>query len=145
MSLTGLGEAFDFASGIINKIFPDKTQADAAKAALAQAQLNGQLQEELAIWDNAKQQAVVNAAEAANTNVFVSGWRPAVGWTCSAAFGWSFVGQPIGQFIMAAVGHPVTLPALDISEMMPVLLGLLGLGAMRTYEKVQGAAPATHA
>lgn len=138
MSLTGLGEIFTFASSVIDKIFPDKTQADAAKAALAQAQLQGQLAEAQAAWDNAKQQAVVDAAEAANTSMWVSGWRPGVGWSCAAAFAWAYIGQPVGAFLLAVAGHKVDLPSLDLSGMMPVLLGLLGLGAMRTYEKTQG-------
>lgn len=145
MSLTGLGEVFDFGSKVIDKIFPDKTQADAAKAALAQAQLQGQLQDAAAAWDNAKQQAVVDAAEATNTSTFVSGWRPFVGWVCGSAFAWTYLGQPVGLFLAACVGKTLTLPALDISSMMPVLLGMLGLGALRSYDKQQGSSPSTHA
>lgn len=144
MSLTGLGEIFTFASSVIDKIFPDKTQADAAKAALVQAQLQGQLAEAQAAWDNAKQQAVVDAAEAANTSTFVAGWRPFIGWVCGTAFAWVYVGQPIGVFLAALAGKALTLPALDLNSMMPVLLGMLGLGAMRSYDKAQGTSPPTH-
>ena len=82
-------------------------------------------------------QIEVDKAEAASQNVFVSGWRPFVGWVCGSAFAWAFVLQPFGAFILSAMGKHVTLPTLDLSTMMPVLLGLLGLGAMRSYEKVQ--------
>lgn len=78
-----------------------------------------------------------NKAEAASKSTFIAGWRPFVGWTCGAAFAWSFVLQPFATFILAAVHHTMTLPTLDLSTMMPVLLGMLGLGAMRSYEKVQ--------
>lgn len=139
MSLTGLGEIFDFASGVIDRIFPDKTKAMEAHAALMQAQIQGQLQAVQDQWDAAKNQAVINAAEAANQSVWVAGWRPGIGWACGAAFGWSYVLSPMLTFGAALVGHAVTLPALDLNGMMPVLLGMLGLGAMRTVEKIQGA------
>jgi hypothetical protein len=145
MSITGLGEAFDFGSKLLGIIFPDKTQAEAAKTALAQAGLNGQLQEVLQIWDNAKQQALVNAEEAKNTSIFVAGWRPFIGWCCGAVFAWTYIGQPLGVFIAACFGKTLSLPVLNISEMMPVLLGILGLGAMRSYDKQQGSSPSTHA
>jgi Holin of 3TMs, for gene-transfer release len=83
-------------------------------------------------------QLATNEAEANTKNTFIAGWRPFVGWTCGAAFGWAFVLQPFVAFIAAALGHPLTLPTLDLSTMMPVLLGMLGLGGLRTYEKVQG-------
>jgi hypothetical protein len=79
-----------------------------------------------------------NKAEAASGNVFVAGWRPAVGWVCAMAFGFTFVFAPLATWAAALSGHPVTFPVLDISQLMPVLLGMLGLGVMRTYEKVQG-------
>lgn len=144
MSLTGLGEIFGFATTIIDKVFPDKSQADAAKAALMQMQLQGQLQDAQNAWDNAKQQAVVDAAEASNTSVFVAGWRPFIGWVCGSAFAWIYVGQPVGVFLAALCGKALALPTLDLNSMMPVLLGMLGLGAMRSYDKAQGTSPPTH-
>jgi hypothetical protein len=79
-----------------------------------------------------------NKAEAAGNKLFIAGWRPAVGWVCALAFGFTFVFAPLATWVAALAGHPVTFPTLDISQLMPVLLGMLGLGAMRTYEKVQG-------
>ncbi len=85
-----------------------------------------------------KAQDVVNQTEAANTSIFVAGWRPWVGWVCGMAFAYTFILQPFCGLIASAVGHPIVLPVLDLSTMMPVLLGMLGLGGMRTYEKVNG-------
>lgn len=79
-----------------------------------------------------------NKAEAESKSTFIAGWRPFVGWTCGAAFAWAFVLQPFTAFILAAAHRTIVLPTLDLSTMMPVLLGLLGLGTLRTYEKVQG-------
>ncbi|HET7150889.1 MAG TPA: holin family protein [Candidatus Acidoferrum sp.] len=81
-------------------------------------------------------QLEVNKTEAASQNVFVSGWRPFVGWVCGSAFAWAFVLQPFAAFTLGAFGKHLVLPTLDLSNLMPVLLGMLGLGAMRTYEKI---------
>lgn len=83
-------------------------------------------------------QNAVNAEEAKSSNFFVAGWRPCIGWVCGLAFVWGFVLRPFLEFILAATGHPVNnLPQLNMSEMMPVLLGMLGLAGMRTWEKSQ--------
>jgi hypothetical protein len=66
--------------------------------------------------------------------------QPFVGWICGAAFAYKFVVAPAAAFILTANGHPVTLPVLDFTEMSTVLLGMLGIGALRTVEKVKGVA-----
>jgi Holin of 3TMs, for gene-transfer release len=139
--------AVDLIKTGIDKIWPDKTEAEKAKAALAQAQMQGALKELEEQWDNAKAQLDVNKQEAASANIFVAGWRPFVGWVCGSAFAWAFVLQPLLVTLLAAAGHPVQkeeLPTLDFSEIQPVLYGMLGLGAMRTYEKVKKAAPGSY-
>lgn len=83
-------------------------------------------------------QLEVNKAEASNTSLFVAGWRPAIGWSCAAAFAWTFVCAPLVSYAAAFGGYHGALPQMDISQLMPVLLGMLGLGGMRTYEKVKG-------
>jgi hypothetical protein len=81
----------------------------------------------------------VNTAEAANPNVFVSGWRPFIGWTCGSAFAWQFVGEPVVTYVLLVSGvHVPPIPQLDWSQMSVVLTGMLGLGAMRSYDKQQG-------
>lgn len=86
-------------------------------------------------------QAEINKVEAASSSLFVSGWRPYIGWVCGAAFSWAFLFQPIIIFGFSASGHPLTnLPTFDLSTMSTVLLGMLGLGGMRTFEKFKGVA-----
>lgn len=132
-SITGL------ITDVINKIWPDKTESEKAKAALQQALLDGRLKEIELQFDNALQQISVNKTEASNTSIFVAGWRPFVGWVCGSAFAWSFVFQPLFTWVILATNSKIpTLPVLDLSQMMPVLLGMLGLGAYRTVEKVKG-------
>lgn len=84
-------------------------------------------------------QIEVNKAEAASGSLFVGGWRPAVGWVCVAAMALNFILTPmLGPVIEAYT--PVVMPPLAMGEMMPILLGMLGLTAARTYEKQQGVA-----
>ena len=88
----------------------------------------------------AKAQIAVNKEEAKSSSLFVSGWRPAVGWVCVSGMGFNFICVPLGNFICGLSGVDVLLPALDLSQMMPVLMGMLGLGAMRSFEKAKGVA-----
>ena len=126
LDLTGLGAVSDLAGTVINKIWPDKSEAEKQQLAAAVSLVQSQLE--------------VNKIEAANPSVFVSGWRPSVGWVCSAACAWNWIGLPIAKIGLLAYGHPLDLAPADLSEMMPVLMGLLGLGGLRTFEKVKGVA-----
>lgn len=131
MSLTGLGEVADFATNLVNKFFPDKTQAEKDALTLEVQKMTLDSQERMGQMD-------VNKAEAGNNSLFVAGWRPAVGWSCAAAFAWTFILAPMVTYGAALAGHPLSLPALDLSQLSPVLMGMLGLSGMRTYEKVSG-------
>ena len=86
----------------------------------------------------AKGQLEVNKTEAAHKSLFVAGWRPAIGWICGRGMASNFLLIPIANFVLALTGSAIVIPLLDTGEMMPVLMGMLGLGAMRTYEKKQG-------
>ena len=86
----------------------------------------------------AKGQLEVNKTEAAHKSLFVAGWRPAIGWICGLGMASNFLVIPIANFVLALTGSTILIPLLDTGEMMPVLMGMRGLGAMRTYEKKQG-------
>ncbi len=89
----------------------------------------------------AKAQINVNQNEAKHKSVFVSGWRPACGWICVLGFSVNFLIIPIVNIYLTAWTQiPLLIPSLDVSEMMPVLLGMLGLGGMRTVEKTKNVA-----
>lgn len=83
-----------------------------------------------------------NKVEAAHPSIFVSGWRPAVGWVCGAACAWNWIGLPIAKLIADLMGHQIALAPADLGEMLPVLMGLLGLGGLRTIEKLNDKARA---
>ena len=81
----------------------------------------------------------VNKVEAAHKSLFVAGWRPAVGWVCVIAMGYAYVLSPLMIFVVTLIMDvPPEFPELNISALMPVLMGILGLGAMRTAEKFKG-------
>ena len=121
MDITGIGSVADLAKDIADKIWPDKSDQE-------KLELQTELETRLG-------QLKINEAEASNTNWFVAGWRPAIGWVCGAAFAWSFVLAPMISATAYLTGYPITLPTLDLSEMMPVLLGMLGLSTQRSWEK----------
>jgi Holin of 3TMs, for gene-transfer release len=117
---------------IVNKFVPDRDQQ-----VKFQAELEQQLVQIEA--DAAKAQADINNTEASNPNLFVSGWRPSVGWVCALAFAWQFVGQPFFSFFYTLyTKQPAPVVLLPSDALMTVLLGLLGLGGYRSLEKIKG-------
>ena len=134
---------FSAAQSLIERFFPDPEKQAEAQRALLQMQQNGELALLASETDLAKLQIQVNVEEAKHANIFVSGWRPAVGWTCAAAFAYSYVLLPFAQFLVFTfgtsemVGQLKLAPKLELSEMLPVLFGMLGLGGLRTVEKVK--------
>lgn len=136
-----IGPLIDIGRDLINRIFPDKV-AQAEQRAAADLELIKMTQtERMADKANdmelALSQTKINEVEAASEKVFVSGWRPFIGWICGAGFGIQYVVIPLLSFALAVGGHQVELYKVDFSEMMPVLLGILGLGGLRTYEKIK--------
>lgn len=113
---------------ILDKIFPNAEDAAKAKLELLKLEQEG-----------AFKQIALNQAEATNSSVFVASWRPFVGWTCGMIFAYTYLLQPLAIFIFTYLGHPVpALPQLETGEIMTVLLGMLGLGGLRTFEKIKG-------
>ena len=87
-----------------------------------------------------KAQIEVNKVEAGSSSLFVSGWRPFVGWTCGVALCYHFVLQPFLMFVLSSTGNPMELPVFHMETLTTVLMGMLGLGGLRTYEKVKRSA-----
>jgi len=133
MALDPLSALLDIGSKVIDRVWPDPEKAAAAKLELFKMQQSG----ELAVIAG---QLDINKIEAANPSVFVSGWRPFIGWVCGSGFAIQFVVGPLAEWGSALYGHPVKFPQMDMGTMMPLLAGMLGLGAMRTAEKINGVA-----
>ena len=82
-------------------------------------------------------QIELNKEEAKSSSLFVSGWRPFVGWTCGVALAYHFILEPFIKFIVVVNGVDVELPTFDFSQLSSILMGMLGLGGLRTYEKMK--------
>lgn len=123
---------------IVNKLIPDPAQKAQAQLQILQLQQTSEFKAIDAQLQAAQQQTDINKAEASNTSLFVAGWRPFIGWICGGGLAWNFAGVPLINAIMIIIGHPVNIMEADLSEMMPLLIGMLGLGGMRTYEKING-------
>tara|TARA_R110002020_G_scaffold223445_3_gene432537 strand:- start:1443 stop:1850 length:408 start_codon:yes stop_codon:yes gene_type:complete len=117
---------------IIGRFLPEDKEARAK----AEREIKQSLTDHLAKIDLA--QLDINKQEAAHRSVFVAGWRPFIGWSCGFALCYTYVLQPILTFGLAQTGYLVTLPTVDLAGMMPVLMGMLGLGGLRTFEKFKG-------
>jgi hypothetical protein len=126
MAIDPLTAGLDLAKTVVGTIWPDKSAAEQAQLAAAVQLVQGQLE--------------INKVEAGNPSLFVAGPRPFIMWVCGFAFAYKFILAPAAAFTLTALGHPIVLPVLDFTEMSTVLMGLLGLGGLRTVEKIKGVA-----
>ena len=117
-------------TGLLDKFIEDKDQKNALAHEIAT--MSERHHQELM-----KSQIEVNKVEAANSNLFVSGWRPFIGWTCGLGMFGNFITIPFANFVLALLEIAIVIPLVPPETMMPVLMGMLGLGAMRSYEKTR--------
>ena len=134
--LSGL---FDLGKGLIDRLFPDPAAKAAAQLELLKMQQAGDLAQLAADTDLAKLQIQTNIAEAAG-NWFTAGWRPCIGWVCGAGLAYASLIEPFARFIAKVwFGYTGEFPVISTDLTMQILMGMLGLGAMRSIEKVKGA------
>lgn len=139
MALDPITAALDFGGKIIDKIFPDKDKADAAKLELLKMSQDGSLKEMAMVFESDKSQTAVNEAEAKSTSLFVAGWRPAVGWVCVAAYAFNYLLMPVANWVAKWIDtNAPAIVALDTGELTTLLFGMLGIGGLRTIEKLKG-------
>ena len=124
---------------IIDKLIPDPQAKAQAQLELAKMAQTGELAQLAADTDIVKAQLAVNAAEAASGNAYSSSWRPTVGYICCAGLGYTFLLQPLLPWLATVCGLVVPpLPQLDTNVLMTLLLGMLGIGGMRSLDKKNG-------
>jgi len=121
-----LAALIDPITKLVGKFIPDKDKAAALAHDLATMADKHHHDAMLA-------QLAVNAKEAEHKSIFVSGWRPFIGWVCGVSMGFNYMLLPL-------ISIWVELAPLDLTTMMPVLMGMLGLGGLRTAEKIKGVA-----
>ena len=135
--LSGL---FDLGKGLIDRLFPDPAAKAAAQLELLKMQQAGELAQLAAETDLAKLQIQTNIEEAKSTNWWVAGWRPAIGWVCGAGLAYAALIEPFARFAAKVwFGYNGDFPVIDTDLTLQILMGMLGLGAMRSVEKIKGA------
>ena len=116
---------------LIDRLIPDRAAAERAKAEMEQQLVTAANQAALA-------QVEVNKIEAAHSSVFVAGWRPSIGWVCAAGLAWAFVLAPIASWALVVLGIKADLPAIHTDYLLELVLAMLGIGGLRTFEKLRG-------
>lgn len=125
----GLDDAIAAGLKVLDKFIPDPE---------ARAKAEADLRSSLQNWDKA--QTDVNAVEAASNNVFVAGWRPFIGWVGGSALAWQYVLAPFISWVGFCIGHPLPKPPTFDGSIYELVFALLGIGGMRTFEKIKGVA-----
>lgn len=121
---------------IVDKLvdrIPDPAAKEKAKAEAEAAII-------AAVNQASQEQNEINKIEAANPNVFVSGWRPFIGWVCGAGIAWHYLGAPFAGWIMSLLEVHAELPNVPTGDLMELVMAMLGLGGLRTFEKLKGVA-----
>lgn len=139
MDFTGLGAVFNMGSKIIDKLWPDKVEAERAKIELFKLTQQGEFKELEAELEKARMQVAVNVEEARSGSNFRGGWRPFVGWVCGLGLLYSVLLQPlitalIQTFVPGYAQYK--MPNVETEVLITLLLGMLGLGGYRTFERV---------
>ena len=136
----GIDDAIAAGLKILDKVIPDPQAKQAAQLEMLKMQQEGAFKDIEASLQEAQMQADVNKAEAASNSIFVAGWRSFIGWVCGGAFAWHYVGAPLFVWVASMSGHPTPMPEIQLGDLFTLMLGMLGLGGMRTYEKTNGVA-----
>jgi hypothetical protein len=118
---------------VLDRVVPD--QAAAAKAKL---EMEARLLE--AATAQASQQTEINKIEAGHQSIFVSGWRPYIGWVCGMAIAWAFLVAPMLAWLLPVMGVVAVVPPLQTEFLLELVFAMLGLGGLRTFEKLKGVA-----
>jgi hypothetical protein len=134
-----IGAILPVVGTLIDKLFPDKQAADEAKIKMMELAQKGELAQLDAQMQLAMGQIETNKIEAASTDPFRAGWRPMAGWACSLGLFYEFLLRPILPWLVGLTGAEVApMPSVDIDQLMILLGGLLGLGSLRSFERVKG-------
>lgn len=125
---------------IISRVWPDPAQKAQITLEIERMQQAGEFKLIDAELERGRQQTEINKAEAQSVDRFVAGWRPFIGWVCGSALAWHYIGRPVADWVLMLAGNTTPIPAVDIGDLIVILLGMLGLGGLRTAEKVKGVA-----
>jgi hypothetical protein len=127
-----IGQALESIFSIIDKVVPDRDLAEKLKHETTLEMMKADIELQ-------KGQQDINKIEAASSSIFVAGWRPFIGWMSGVALFWHFMGYDIAQWVVALSGSKVVVPQLgSVDYLFEIVLAMLGIAGMRTFEKVKG-------
>lgn len=127
MSLDPITAGIDLASGVINRLWPDKSEAERAQLAAAVSIVQGQLD--------------INKEEAKSASIFVAGWRPFIGWVCGFALAYTYIGYPLLIWALSIWKPGIVPPKLVTDNMLyELMFGMLGMAGLRSFDKSKGVA-----
>jgi hypothetical protein len=131
----------DLIAGVVGKVidraWPDPAQKAQIALELEKMKQAGEFRAIDAELQRAQMQVDVNKVEAASPDRFVAGWRPFIGWVCGSALAWHYIGRPLFGWVLLITGHTAEIPAVELGDLVIILLGMLGLGGLRTTEKIK--------
>lgn len=125
---------------LIDKLIPDPQAKAEAMLKLRELEQAGDLAQLNADLTVMAAQTDINKVEAASSNPFVAGWRPFIGWVCGGALAVQLVLMPLGVWASSIAGHPVQAPKMDTELLTTMVISMLGMGGMRSFEKYKGVA-----
>lgn len=132
MALDPFTAGFDLIKTGLDKFFPDADTELKGKLEAAASEINNAYQLQLS-------QLEINKVEAGSTSLFVAGWRPAIGWVCGVSLLYAALVEPIARFIATVLfTYTGLFPIINTELTLQILLGLLGLAGMRSFEKSKG-------
>ena len=137
---SGFGKVADLIGNIADKIWPDPAEKARNLLAVKELEQRGEFKDIDAALQYAAMQTEVNKVEAASDIIFKSGWRPFIGWVCGVALAWHYIGASVAQWVLLLMEIEAPLPKVDLGDLIIILLGMLGLGKLRTDEKMKGVA-----
>lgn len=134
MGIPIIGDIIGAVKDIVGEVVVDKDKKN---------ELNVRLQEladktDQRFHEELMGQIEVNKVEAAHSSIFVAGWRPAVGWISAVGLGWQFVLSPFTETVSRWFGWVGEMPSVDTESLMMLVLGMLGIGAQRSFDKMKG-------
>lgn len=129
----GIGPLFQAISTAVERLIPDKNAAQKVALDIQKSMAEADIQGVLAQLD-------INKAEATNASMFVAGWRPFIGWVCGGALAYQYLFSPIMWWLATSFQLPVTAPPRLDDVLWQLMFGMLGMGGLRTFEKMKGVA-----
>ena len=138
MSFDPLTAAFDIGKTLISRIWPDPAAQAEQLFRLEELKQKGDLAQLNAMVVSLQGQLQINAVEAAHKSIFVAGWRPFVGWVGGFSLAYAGILEPLMRFIANLAGYTGAFPVIETASTLTILMGMLGMGGMRSFDKKNG-------